>query len=397
MSGERCVFECRHPLWGGSGRCIPAEDRSADDACECDVGFASRDSFGNPSCVPKQVLVSCYLSVAVVAAIACVLCLWHLVQHSNMSAAAKATRRSVSRRRLIASSSFSFLGTTIVFGVAAYCDGHAAIWDVGMFWVSIVMSISPLAVVCGSLLEVWLESVPSQQLVVAGSAMAKMKTYALERKLLVWGGWVGMGSTILLAVISLIVGKRQIISVVHLATGGICLFSMFGSTALAGFLTREINIAHTKAPQVWHAKARIRIQRQAGVLVAACSLCCAAMVVLELTDAGRSTPIIPYTVFMLLGTVGLGSTVHLTKPAGARAAPSERRFLGQSSAVGYQVVSSLTSMAKLCLSPRGTKAFEEKSDDERQCVKKEANPIAVGSNRGALTKKVIPMASEVLE
>lgn len=56
--------------------------------------------------VLNQVLVSFYLSIAVVVAIACVLCLWHLVQHSYMSAAAKATRRSVSRRRLIASSRY---------------------------------------------------------------------------------------------------------------------------------------------------------------------------------------------------------------------------------------------------------------------------------------------------
>ncbi|CAN0281740.1 unnamed protein product [Ectocarpus sp. 13 AM-2016] len=170
---------------------------------------------------------------------------------------------------------------------------------------------------------------------------------------------------------------------------------MFGPTALAGFLTREIKIAHTKAPQAWHAKVRIRIRRQACVVVAAGGLCCEAMVVLELTNAGRSTPTIPCT--MLLGTVGLGTTAHLTKPAGARGAPSARRFQGQSSTVAYPSVSPLGSMTKSFLSPRTTKTFEEKSDDERQCVKKEANPFAVNSNRGALTKKIIPMASELLD
>ncbi|CAM9634851.1 unnamed protein product [Ectocarpus sp. 12 AP-2014] len=397
MSGERCVFECRHPLWGGSGRCIAAEDRGADDACECDAGFASRDSFGAPSCVPKQVLVSFYLSVAVVAAIACVLCLWHLVQHSYLSAAAKAARRSDSRRRLIASSSFSFLGTTIVFGVAAVCEGHAAIWDGGMFWVFMVMSMSPLPVVCGSITEIWLESVPSQQLVVAGSAMAKLKTYALERNLLAWGGWAGMGSTILVAGMSLIVDKRKLMSAVHLATGGVSVCMMFGFTTLAGVLTQEIKIAHTKAPQAWHAKARVRIRRQAGILVAAGGLCSAAVVVLELTNAGRSTPIIPYTVFMLLGIVGVISMVHFTKTAGARGVPSLRRLLGQTSAVGYPVVSSLGSMTNSFLSPRATKTFEAKCEDERQWAKKEDSPFTVESNRGALTKKVIPMVIELLE
>ncbi|CAM9432831.1 unnamed protein product, partial [Ectocarpus sp. 4 AP-2014] len=194
-------------------------------------------------------------------------------------------------------SSCSFLGTTIVFGVAAVYVGHAAIWDGGMFWVFMVMSVSPLPVVCGSITEIWLESVPSQ-LVVAGSAMAKIKTYALERNLLAWGGWAGMGSTILVATMSLIVDKRKLMTAVHLATGGTCVCSMFGFTTLAGVLTREIKNAHLKAPQAWHVKARVRIRRQANILVAAGGLCSVAVVVLELTDAGRSTPIIPYTVFV---------------------------------------------------------------------------------------------------
>lgn len=51
MSGE-CVFDCRHPLWGGAGECIAAGDPTIGDLCGCDASYASRDSFGNPSCVP---------------------------------------------------------------------------------------------------------------------------------------------------------------------------------------------------------------------------------------------------------------------------------------------------------------------------------------------------------
>lgn len=59
-------------------------------------------------------------------------------------------------------SSFSTLGTTVVFGVASFCEGHTAIWDGGMFLVSVIISISPLAVVGGSMMEIWVEAVPSQ-------------------------------------------------------------------------------------------------------------------------------------------------------------------------------------------------------------------------------------------
>ena len=54
MSAE-CVFGCRHPLWGGAGECITVDDSTVDESCACEAGYASRDSFGNPSCVPFEV------------------------------------------------------------------------------------------------------------------------------------------------------------------------------------------------------------------------------------------------------------------------------------------------------------------------------------------------------
>lgn len=51
MSGL-CVFRCRHPPWGGVGERITADDPTADYLCMCDTSYATRDSFGNPSCVP---------------------------------------------------------------------------------------------------------------------------------------------------------------------------------------------------------------------------------------------------------------------------------------------------------------------------------------------------------
>ena len=49
-----CVYDCRHPLWGGAGGCITSDEGRS---CRCDAGYASRDSFGNSSCVPKQVRI----------------------------------------------------------------------------------------------------------------------------------------------------------------------------------------------------------------------------------------------------------------------------------------------------------------------------------------------------
>lgn len=52
---SHCVFSCSHPLWGSEGTCIENGDSDEQDLCACGPGYASRDSFGRPSCVPTKV------------------------------------------------------------------------------------------------------------------------------------------------------------------------------------------------------------------------------------------------------------------------------------------------------------------------------------------------------
>lgn len=59
-----CVYDCSHPLWGGAGACIKDDDPAIEESCVCDVGYVPRDSFGNPSCVPKQVRATLEVSAA---------------------------------------------------------------------------------------------------------------------------------------------------------------------------------------------------------------------------------------------------------------------------------------------------------------------------------------------
>ncbi|CAM9352686.1 unnamed protein product [Ectocarpus fasciculatus] len=97
------------------------------------------------------------------------------------------------------------------------------------------------------------------------------------------------------------------------------------------------------------------------------------------------------------GDNGFSRDGSLHQATWGEGAPSLRRLPGQTSSVGYPAVSSLGSITKSFLSPRATTAFEGESDEKKRWVKKEDCPIAVGSNRGALSKKVIPMVSELLE
>ncbi|CAN0448635.1 unnamed protein product, partial [Ectocarpus sp. 12 AP-2014] len=91
----------RHLLWGGEGTCSTTDNSTVEDSCLCDPGYASRDSFGRPSCVPIQALVTMYALLALFEATACIFCLWHLAQHWKMPSTTGVSRKAVSRLRLV--------------------------------------------------------------------------------------------------------------------------------------------------------------------------------------------------------------------------------------------------------------------------------------------------------
>lgn len=98
--GDGCVYQCQHPLWGGSGTC---EDESSDAAgvvCSCDDGFFSTDSFGNPSCVLKSPLMFINIALATTGALTLLFQLFHAEKHRRMLGPT-ASRRSIIRLRLI--------------------------------------------------------------------------------------------------------------------------------------------------------------------------------------------------------------------------------------------------------------------------------------------------------
>lgn len=99
-----CIYECRHPLWGGSGTCVKSTDPTVDEACRCDVGFASFDSLGYPSCVPKTALVAGYLTLAVTGAVVTMFIAWQAGRHRHLPTLSRTTRRAAIIGRLYASS-----------------------------------------------------------------------------------------------------------------------------------------------------------------------------------------------------------------------------------------------------------------------------------------------------
>lgn len=99
-----CIYDCRHPLWGGKGFCTEDHDSTGagDETCSCSVGFVSRNSIGNPSCVPKRVLVVTYSVLAAMTATVTVLLVWNALQYRHLPAR-KRTRKAMLRLRVILS------------------------------------------------------------------------------------------------------------------------------------------------------------------------------------------------------------------------------------------------------------------------------------------------------
>lgn len=101
---NNCVHECRHPLWGGAGTCHNSSGGGDTPAfCECDAGYASRDAWGNASCVPRLVLVSFYIALATSSVLAAVLVVWDLNRHRRLPVRYQVARKMVIRTRALQS------------------------------------------------------------------------------------------------------------------------------------------------------------------------------------------------------------------------------------------------------------------------------------------------------
>lgn len=98
-----CVYDCRHPWWGGQGICSSQAD-PINYACLCDEGYITEDSDGNPACVPKIALVGIYATVAVVSFGVAGFLLWQAQEQSRLPTSSQLGRRVVLRLRVIVAS-----------------------------------------------------------------------------------------------------------------------------------------------------------------------------------------------------------------------------------------------------------------------------------------------------
>lgn len=97
---RECVYDCKHPLWGGDGECVD-DDPTIEVRCACDTGYVPHDSMGSPSCVSKRALVIAYVTVAVVGFSTSLFFIWHAQRYRHFPPATRHTRRAAVRLRVI--------------------------------------------------------------------------------------------------------------------------------------------------------------------------------------------------------------------------------------------------------------------------------------------------------
>lgn len=103
-SGIECIYSCRHPLWGGSGSCENDLVLGTTCACDDDGRFSSKDSFGNPSCVLKSVLMTIFLAVAAYELSLTAVLAWNLRRHRSLPLSARHGKRATTWQRLATAS-----------------------------------------------------------------------------------------------------------------------------------------------------------------------------------------------------------------------------------------------------------------------------------------------------
>ena len=104
VEGDGCVEDCGDPAWGGHGEgtCNTSLDPPM---CWCDDGFAPRDALGHATCVPKRVLMSVYVMLAVGSYLTTAVVLWEANKFRSLPAGMGASpRRTSTRLRALISS-----------------------------------------------------------------------------------------------------------------------------------------------------------------------------------------------------------------------------------------------------------------------------------------------------
>ncbi|CAN0030875.1 unnamed protein product [Ectocarpus sp. 6 AP-2014] len=308
-----CVYECRHPLWGGSGTCTNDDEPT----CLCDAGYAVMDALGFPSCVRALSKIYWALSVAVAAMV--VFILWHAEKDCHLSAATRATRRAKLRKPVVIFAAIASTCVVVVAALAASRSGGAGLFAGASFYMFYGVSLPCGNVAVSAGAAVWVERLPLQarmHLLPPDSMAARLKSAAEEKSVFIWLAGAIVGVMALLTLMAPFIGILQMMTVINLMSACTCCIALSCFLFVGVNITRVIILAKAKAStagRIMYTRALKRLWTQVFVLVSMASTWMTAALALELSHAGHCTPIIPLS-FMIIDGCGLLSLlVHFSE------------------------------------------------------------------------------------
>ncbi|CAM9548282.1 unnamed protein product [Ectocarpus sp. 12 AP-2014] len=308
-----CVYECRHPLWGGSGTCTNGDEPT----CLCDAGYAVMDALGFPSCV--RALSKVYWALTVAAAAMVVFIFWHAEKDRHLSTATRATRRAKLRKRVVIFAAIANTCVVFVAALAASRSGGAGLFAGVSFYIFYGVSLPCGNVAVSAGAAVWVERLPSQarmHLLPPDSIAARLKSAAEEKSVFIWLGSGMVGVMALLTLMASFFSILKMMTVINLMSAFTCCIAMSCVLFVGVVITRVIILAKAKASaagRIMYTRALKRLWTQVFVLVSMASTWMTAALALELSRAGHSTPIIPLSYMIIDGCGLLSLLVHFSE------------------------------------------------------------------------------------
>ncbi|CAN0004196.1 unnamed protein product [Ectocarpus sp. 12 AP-2014] len=307
-----CVRGCRHPLWGGNGACTTLSGAST---CLCDSGYASRDSMGRSSCVPRSVLVTAYATIAVTSLFTSIFLLWHANKFRQLSRLHQSTRSALMRFRVLLCGSFFAVGMACNFSLATAMGGSLSLPELYVLQTNYAVFIPVLMFGIPILVDFWVQSLP-MHLLPDHSFLAKAKVLVDKFK-------VFRALSIGLLVGISVIGSFSF-------SGAKWPFQAVDTIIVLGAVTTVRTVANpsespewcfvhhpssSQSAKVFYSKTKAGILKQiAGYLVLAGANASSA-IAFTYTATGRATPIIPFSIYVrvLTGVLAFGPFAVFTR------------------------------------------------------------------------------------
>ncbi|CAN0032350.1 unnamed protein product [Ectocarpus fasciculatus] len=309
-----CVSGCRHPLWGGNGACTTVSGAST---CVCDWGYASRDSMGRSSCVPRSVLVTAYATIAVTSLFTSIFLLWHVNKFHHLSRVHRSSRPALMRFRVLLCGSFFAVGMTCNFFRAMAMGGSLSLPELYVLQTNYSVFLPVLMFGIPIVVDFWVQSLP-MHLLPDHSFLAKAKV--LADKFRVFPA-LSMGLLVSISGIGLFSfsGAKWPFQ----AVDTIIVLGAVTTVVLTGVLAHQIMgciddaraKSSSQSAKDFYAKTKAGIRKQIAGYFLLAGANASSAIAFTYTATGRATPIIPFSIYVrvLTGVLAFGPFIVFTR------------------------------------------------------------------------------------